>query len=133
MSESEQQTYPGERLGLPAEGPTSLASFGRRLGALVIDWLACVVMGRAFTADPLAPLVIFAVENLLLLSTLGSTFGMRLLGIRVIRMGHPGLVDVFRVGLRTALLCLVVPAVVWDRDGRGLHDKAIGTAVVNVR
>ncbi|MFE4466652.1 RDD family protein, partial [Oerskovia sp. NPDC056781] len=28
------------------------------------------------------------------------------------------------------LLCLVVPAVVWDGDGRGMHDKAAGTVIV---
>jgi uncharacterized RDD family membrane protein YckC len=28
------------------------------------------------------------------------------------------------------LLCLLVPALISDRDGRGLHDKAARTAVV---
>ena len=32
--------------------------------------------------------------------------------------------------VRTLLLCLVVPAVVWDADGRGLHDSAAGTVIV---
>jgi hypothetical protein len=27
------------------------------------------------------------------------------------------------VALRTVLLLLVIPALVWDRDGRGLHDR----------
>lgn len=31
---------------------------------------------------------------------------------------------------RTVLLCLVIPAVVWDSAGRGLHDVAAGTVVV---
>ena len=31
--------YPGEQLGLPQAGPGSLARMGRRLGALVVDWL----------------------------------------------------------------------------------------------
>ena len=31
---------------------------------------------------------------------------------------------------RTVLLCLVIPAVVWDSDGRGLHDRVAGTAIV---
>ena len=33
--------YPGQRLGLPESGPGSVAGIGRRLGALVIDWLLC--------------------------------------------------------------------------------------------
>ena len=39
----------------------------------------------------------------------------------------PGLLSAL---VRTALLCLVVPAVVWDADGRGLHDRVAGTAIV---
>jgi uncharacterized RDD family membrane protein YckC len=35
--------------------------------------------------------------------------------------------------LRTVLLLLLVPAVIWDRDGRGLHDKVSGTLLVRVR
>jgi uncharacterized RDD family membrane protein YckC len=27
----------------------------------------------------------------------------------------------------------VIPATIWDRDGRGLHDKAAGTVVVRAR
>jgi uncharacterized RDD family membrane protein YckC len=38
-----------------------------------------------------------------------------------------------RAALRTLLLVLLVPAVVTDRDGRGLHDKAAGTVVVHAR
>ena len=42
--------------------------------------------------------------------------------------GRPlGLVGVF---VRTLLLCLLVPALIWDRDGRGLHDKAVGSVLV---
>ena len=32
--------YPGSRLGLPADGPRSVASWGRRVLALVVDWSA---------------------------------------------------------------------------------------------
>ncbi len=34
---------------------------------------------------------------------------------------------------RTVLLCLFLPAVVWDRDGRGLHDKVPNTVIVRTR
>ncbi len=35
-----------------------------------------------------------------------------------------------RVALRTVLICLVIPAVVIDSYGRGLHDRAVGSVVV---
>lgn len=31
--------YPGHRLGLPQHGPGSIAGFGRRTAALLVDWL----------------------------------------------------------------------------------------------
>jgi uncharacterized RDD family membrane protein YckC len=35
-----------------------------------------------------------------------------------------------QVLVRTVLLCLFLPAMFWDKDGRGLHDKAAGTLIV---
>lgn len=130
---TEPGSYAGSRLGLPESGPGSIASFPRRLGALVIDWLACVLIASAFTRDPLLPLGIFAAENLLLVSTLGATFGMRLTGLGVVDLGARRLLPPGRVAVRTVLLCLLVPPLVWDRDGRGLHDRAARSAVVRAR
>ena len=129
--------YPGRRLGMPQEGPGSLARFGRRLVAVFIDWTMCQLVAYAAFGVTLgqgsggswAPLVIFAVENLVLLLTLGSTFGQRLLGIQLVSLGG-GRASVVQVLLRTVLLCLAVPALIWDRDQRGLHDKAATTVLV---
>jgi len=125
--------YAGQRLGLPADGPGSLAGFGRRLAALTIDWIACVILVQPFSNAPWAPLAAFAGMSLLLLSTLSATFGMRLLGIGVAKLGSRGLVSPLLVTVRTLLLCVVIPALIWDRDGRGMHDKAIGTVVIRTR
>jgi uncharacterized RDD family membrane protein YckC len=77
-------------------------------------------------------IVVFAVEVFLLTWTGGGSAGQRLRGLRVIRLDGrpPGLA---RSALRTALLVLLIPAVIWDQDGRGLHDKAAGTVVVRAR
>jgi hypothetical protein len=34
--------------------------------------------------------------------------------------------------VRTALLCLAIPALIWDADHRGLHDRVAGTMLVRV-
>jgi uncharacterized RDD family membrane protein YckC len=126
--------YPGGRLGLPEHGRGSAAGFARRLAAIAVDWLACLVIAAAFSDDRWLPLGIFAVQSVLLLCTLGATFGMRLLGLQVVRLGQPGhLLAPWRAVVRTTLLCVVIPAAIWDRDGRGLHDKAVGTVVVRAR
>lgn len=139
----------GSRLGLPATGSGSLAPLGRRLIALLIDWFACLAIANVFLpadAQQLGTLAVFAVENVLLVGTVGGTLGHRLLGIRVRRVRPPALVarpdappadpgpdappNLLLALVRTVLLCLVIPAVVWDADGRGLHDRSAGTVIV---
>ncbi|GAA3445582.1 RDD family protein [Planomonospora venezuelensis] len=129
--------YPGERLGLPEEGSGAVAGFGRRIGALAIDWIICTwaiaqgILRVSPAEQPWAPLVVFGVVNLLLVGTMGMTFGMRLLGIRVAALdgGNPRFLPVL---VRSLLLCLAVPALIWDRDRRGLHDRAANTVVVRL-
>jgi uncharacterized RDD family membrane protein YckC len=144
------QPYPGARLGLPEEGRGSVATFPRRLVAILIDWVLCTVIAYAVFglewgmtgADAsFLPLAVFAVENVLLVSTLGTTIGHRLLGLQVLRLSEAGsggrrvagVPGPWRGTVRTALLCLAVPALVWDADSRGLHDKAAGTVIVRAR
>lgn len=129
--------YRGERLGLPKEGPGSVAGPGRRIGALFVDgWLCSLISygllahGDKVGANLWTTPLFFAVTALFL-STTGTTVGKRLFGLRVIGV-NGGRATIPRVLLRTFLLCLVVPAVVWDRDTRGLHDKAVGTVEVRI-
>lgn len=148
------QPYPGAGLGLPEAGRGSIGSFPRRLAGVVIDWVLCLLIanaalglgfGEASGAASFAPLAVFAVENLVLVSTLGTTIGHRLVGLQVLRChdrpvvtphglsvvaGVPGFA---RGALRTGLLCLAVPALVWDGDGRGMHDRWAGTVIVRSR
>lgn len=141
------------RLGLPPAGPGSLAPLGRRFAALAVDWLLCLSVSSVFwpttrpavtrllSGDPTATLLVLALSTTLLVGLLGNTVGHRLVGLRVVRvlsrddgtggtdlrLMPPGLP---RAALRTLLLCLVIPAVVWNAEGRGMHDVAAGTAVV---
>lgn len=125
--------WPGERLGLPEEGVGSMARLGRRIGALWIDWLlALAISAGFFNGEPMITLAIFAIENVLLISTVGFTIGHRLFGMRVVRLDGTPLVGIWRGLLRAFLLCLVIPAVVWDSDGRGLHDRLSGTVLIRL-
>lgn len=123
-------TYPGERLGFPEKGTGSIARPGRRIGALLIDWTASVILSVAFfDYDPFATLLIFAVVQILFIPTAGGSPGHRILGMRLVRLGG-GWVGLWRPIVRTLLLIVVIPAVVWDPDQRGLHDKAVGTVLI---
>src|SRR5690625_3171310 len=122
--QAQRGAWPGEALGMPESGNGSLARLGRRIGALWIDWLIALAISAGFFAnEPLVTLGIFAVENLLLISTVGFTIGHRIFGMRVVRLDGAAYVGFGRGLARTLLLCLVIPAVVWDSDGRGLHDR----------
>jgi uncharacterized RDD family membrane protein YckC len=123
----------GERLGLPESGPGSVASFGARLVAFVIDAVLSGLAAGLFTApDPprfwsFVPLGILYVGAV---PVVGQTVGMRLLGLRVVAVGPKPKLSLPRALVRFVLLCLLVPALIGDRDGRGLHDKAAGSAAV---
>lgn len=129
----DQPYYPGQQFGLPEDGPRSAAGFGRRLVALIVDWVACEIIAlavfRTQSQVQLWTLVFFAAEIWLLTALTGFTLGKRLLGIRVARLdGQPvGLVSSL---IRTVLLLLIVPPLALDRDLRGLHDKAARTIVI---
>ncbi|HET7761911.1 MAG TPA: RDD family protein [Phycicoccus sp.] len=114
------------------------ATFLRRLGAVLVDWLLCQLIAigllgvdsAAGGLQAFAPLGIFALENLLLVGTMGATIGHRIFGMQVwqVREG----VYPLQVLIRTVLLCLFVPAVLVGSDGRGLHDVAAGTRIVHL-
>jgi uncharacterized RDD family membrane protein YckC len=130
-------TFPGERLGRPESGPRSIAGTGRRLLALIIDWLLCLLIARGIFGPEalhangsLVPVGVLVVENLLLVGGAGATLGMRLVGVQVER------VDGRRLGLlgtaiRSVLLGLGFPALsmLWEPDRRGLHELLSGSLV----
>lgn len=135
-----ENTYPGERLGLPRDGSGSLAKLGRRVAALVIDLAAATLIAYAFFgysdpvtgmrfADPLAANIAFFAIQALFIPTIGGSPGHRLLGMRLVRVGGYW-TGVWRPALRTVLLMLVLPAVIWNSDNRGLHDQAAGTVLI---
>jgi RDD family len=138
---SASEAYPGQRLGLPPEGRGSLASWHARIGALIIDWAACmaiavglfgsaVITGSGWRAWMI--LTVFFVESTVLSWLAGGSFGQLLTRIAVVRLdmkplGFP------RALLRAALVSLALPALIISVDRRGLQDLAAGTVVINRR
>jgi len=126
--------YPGRRLGLPEQGPGSIARFGRRVLALCVDWFLALLIARFvlrvedWDALQWAPLVVFTVLNAVLLGTVGGTVGHRLLGLKLVRLDGTE-AGPTRGAARAVLLSLAVPALIWDRDQRGMHDRLPGTVL----
>lgn len=76
-----------------------------------------------------ATTLIFVVMQIILIPTMGGSVGHRLLGMRVVPLGG-GSVGLWRPVVRTLLLAVVIPALVWDSDQRGFHDKVAGTVLI---
>jgi uncharacterized RDD family membrane protein YckC len=103
---------------------------GRRVAALAIDWaLAVAVSVLFFGYDSLATTLVFVVMQVLFVPTIGGSIGHRLVGLRVIPLAG-GWVGAWRPMVRTVLLAVVIPALVWDSDQRGFHDKVAGTVLI---
>jgi uncharacterized RDD family membrane protein YckC len=120
----------GQRLGLPPSGPGSVAGLGPRLVAFAIDTVLCALLAWLLARDQVWTTPVFAVEVAVLTWLVGGSAGQVVRRLRVVRVdGRP--LGAPRALLRTLLLLLFIPAVVWDRDGRGLHDRAAGSVVVH--
>ncbi|MEE2815379.1 MAG: RDD family protein [Actinomycetota bacterium] len=126
---------------MPISGPGSIARPGRRIAALVIDYFAATIIAIGFLGyDPLelpaeagwrqfAPMMVFALLQIVFLPTASGSPGHRMLGMRVLRLDGAW-VGLWRPIVRTLLLVFVIPAVIWDADQRGLHDKLAGTVLI---
>ena len=126
----------GASLGLPESGPGSLAPFGTRATAFIVDALGAALVAGSFTAPQLPghwSTLSFGLLYLVTLAAFGQTPGMRLLGLRLAHPRPQERLTLWRAVVRTGLLMLLIPALVVDADGRGLHDRLTDTVVVRER
>ena len=135
FGELDPSKWPGERLGIPERGPGSIARAGRRIAALCVDYAIASLLAFWIVGDWQSGSVnlwifgIFALMQVLFIPTIGGSVGHRLLGMRVLALDGSW-VGFRRPLVRTALLLLIAPALVWDSDQRGFHDKIAGTVLV---
>lgn len=133
--------YTGSSLGLPRRGKGSLATWNQRIGALIIDWAASMVVAVAIFGwgvmnesgwRSFMIMAVFFVQSCLLSVLTGATFGQLLAGIGVMRIDG-GALGWWRPILRTVMKCVVIPVVVVGAERRHLADMVLGTAVVRRR
>jgi len=118
------------------------ASWLHRILALVIDWLASTLVVMAiigpggWSEDRLSgtyTLGVFVLESAVLTAFAGGSFGKLMTRLRVVRADGPGQqIDLLRALLRSILVALVIPPLVFRPDGRGLHDMVAGSVTVRL-
>lgn len=118
------------------------ASWARRFLALCVDWAACTlivlfVLGpQRWSEDPWSgfyAMGLFVVESALFTALLGGSFGKVATRLRVVRhdeVGRP--LELIPALLRSILIVLVIPPLVFRPDGRGLHDLAVKSQTVRL-
>lgn len=135
-----EQKFPGERLGLPEHGPGAVAGLGRRTLALLIDWLmsmgiSALILGVTGIGQSMSTitLLVWFVLGVGAVSIFSFTPGQVIAGIQVARVDAQARVGFVRALVRTFFLLFVFPAIISDHDGRGMHDRATGTAMLHGR
>jgi uncharacterized RDD family membrane protein YckC len=124
----------------PDYGPGSIAGFGARLLAFLIDGVLADLLGIAYNggfhnsgAQNLASYLFFLLIEFAFITLAAQTPGMKIVGIAVVRADGQGRPAPQWVLLRTALLASVAPALVIDGTGRAMHDRAAGTVMLHTR
>lgn len=115
-----------------------MASWVRRVIALFIDWFASLLVASAVAGSAVMsgdgwqawlPLLVFWLEASFFTAFLGGSFGQLVMRVAVVYVdGRP--VSLFVALVRTLMICLVVPPVIYNRDRRGLHDLAANTVAI---
>jgi uncharacterized RDD family membrane protein YckC len=113
---------------------------GKRILALIIDWASAILVVQVIPNAPeygtqrnsLLTLIIFALEVMLFTWLMGASFGQRIVGLRVkdfIKDSNPSLLQSI---FRTLLIVLIIPPLLADAEGRGLHDRLAKTKITSV-
>lgn len=133
--------YPGQRVGLPATGRGSLASWGSRITALAVDWAICMAVAVILFGTGVLNeggwrgfmiLTVFFVQSTVFCWLAGGSVGQLICRIAVHRLDQNPL-GLLRASARAALVSLALPPLIVGADRRGLQDLAVGTAVINRR
>jgi uncharacterized RDD family membrane protein YckC len=113
--------------------PPVPATLAARFGALLVDWILCVLAAGLFshpTREAWGPSLVLIVEYAIFVGLFAQTPGMWLARIRCVSVADGGRIGLFRAALRGALLCLLIPALIMDQQRRGWHDKAAASIMV---
>ncbi len=113
----------------------SVAPLGVRIGAFVIDLLLSGLIALLFTRPELPrnwSLLVWVLMTVIAVGIFGFTPGQAICGIRVAPLGGRALVGLWVIP-RVALTFVIVPPLLTDVDGRGLHDRLCRTVVIRTR
>jgi uncharacterized RDD family membrane protein YckC len=112
----------------------------KRILALIFDWGAAILVVQVIPDGPdygtqsnsLLTLIVFATEVTLFTWMMGSSFGQRIVGLRVIDFYSDSNPTFVQSVFRTFLIVVLVPPLLADAEGRGLHDRLAKTKIIKI-
>ena len=114
-------------------------SQGRRMLGVLIDWLLCLAIARGFfmagesSIEPLIAPMIFFFQYLLFAMLGGATPGHRIVGLKIVRFSDGQMPTPLQALIRTVLLVLIVTAITFDHNGRGINERMSNTVLIKTR
>ncbi len=116
-------------------------SQGRRMLGISIDWFAAYAVTLGFFAGGGTflertrgaggtVLIVLTLEYLILVTLTGSSFGHRIVGLKVIRFSDGGAVTPLQALIRTVLMIIIITAITFDENGRGVNERLSNTVLV---
>jgi len=110
---------------------------GRRLAAITLDWMACYAIVAAISggigqmSPDRSPIILglFFGEVAILTALTGASLGQKIFGLRVVRFSDGGPITPLQALIRTFFLILIVTAITYDENGRGIHERISKTVL----
>ena len=114
-------------------------SQGRRMLGVLIDWLMSYAIAIGFFVEFGEPsmgavvFLIFTAQYLLFAALGGATPGHRVVGLKIVRFSDGAMPTPLQALIRTGLLVLIVTAITFDHNGRGINERLSNTVLVRTR
>jgi len=114
-------------------------SQGRRMLGVLIDWLMSYAIAIGFFVEfgqssmGAVVFLIFTVQYLVFAALGGATPGHRIMGLKIVRFTDGRMPTPLQALIRTALLVLIITAITFDQNGRGINERLSNTVLVKTR
>ena len=114
-------------------------SQGRRMLGVLIDWLMSYAIAIGFFVEfgdssmGAVVFLVFTAQYLIFAALGGATPGHRIIGLKIVRFSDGGMPTPLQALIRTSLLILIVTAITFDQNGRGINERLSNTVLVRTR
>ena len=114
-------------------------SQGRRMLGVLIDWLMSYAIAIGFFVEfgqstmGAVVFLIFTVQYLVFAALGGATPGHRIMGLKIVRFSDGRMPTPLQALIRTGLLVLIITAITFDQNGRGINERLSNTVLVKTR